>query len=122
METLNSLETAILEKMLSGDKEPFNTLRRQYRRAKVMERRFTGVGFFTHIYVPSDAARLPDREGLEIGDVSAEIAGLRDGADFVLFVRDGAIDTLEGFCYDEAWPDPATATRVFFNQLSDRKD
>lgn len=122
METLNSLETVILEKMLSGNEDPFNALRQQLRHAKVTERRFTGVGFFTRLHVPPDAARLPDREGLEIGDVSAEIAGLRNGADFVLFVRDGAIDTLEGFCYDEAWPDRATATKVFYNGLSDRKE
>ncbi|SFJ99606.1 transposase [Methylocapsa palsarum] len=117
MEELNSLETAILEKMLSGNNESFNTQRQKYRSAKVTERSSTGVGFFTHFHVPPNVARLTDREGLEIGDVSAEIVGLKYGADFVLFVKDGAIDTLEGFCYDEAWPARAIATNIFYNGL-----
>jgi hypothetical protein len=33
-----------------------------------------------------------------------EMQGLVHGAGFVLFVRDGRIDTLEGFSYDEPWP------------------
>jgi hypothetical protein len=35
----------------------------------------------------------------------AEIAGLERGVSFVLFVRDGMLDFLEGFTFDEPWPD-----------------
>jgi hypothetical protein len=36
--------------------------------------------------------------------VNATIDGLAHGAGFVLFVRGGRIETLEGFSYDEPWP------------------
>jgi len=38
-----------------------------------------------------------------IGDVHAELAGLSHGAGFVLFIKDGRLDCLEGLTYDEAW-------------------
>jgi len=34
----------------------------------------------------------------------ADIEGLAHGAGFTLFLRDGVIDMLEGFSYDEPWP------------------
>lgn len=39
----------------------------------------------------------------------AAIGGLGHGAGFVLYVKDGRLDALEGYSYDEPWP-PAIAS------------
>ncbi|MGO9674695.1 MAG: hypothetical protein ACLPSF_11110 [Methylocella sp.] len=121
MEKLNFLETSILEKMLSGAGEPFSTLRKQYLVSEVAKREFAGAGFFTHFRVPTDAPRL-DNENMHIGDVSADVAGLESGVGFVLFIQEGLIDVLEGYSYDEPWPDHPRITRLYFNGLSSRRE
>jgi hypothetical protein len=40
-----------------------------------------------------------------LDDVVATIEGLEHGAGFVLFIENGLLDNLEGFTYDEPWPD-----------------
>jgi hypothetical protein len=40
----------------------------------------------------------------QIDDVDGTVNGLAHGAGFVLFIRDGKLDILEGFTYDEPWP------------------
>ena len=38
---------------------------------------------------------------IRFGDVSAEIAGLKCGAGFLVYVDDGKIQMLKGYSYDE---------------------
>ena len=104
MTALTSLERAVFEKLLAGDSPILATLRRQVESAVVAKREMTGVGFFTTVSVLDPSIRLPDHRSLTIGDVFAEIDGLKNGAGFVLFVKDGGIHMLEGFSYDEPWP------------------
>jgi hypothetical protein len=40
-----------------------------------------------------------------LSDIHIEVANIAVGAGIVLFVREGAIDFLEGYTYDEPWPD-----------------
>ena len=68
-------------------------------------RRFSGVGFFTDFVVPTDAAVQRDLPNMEIGDVGAEFPCVQHGAGFVLFIRDGVVRMLEGYTYDEPWPE-----------------
>jgi len=93
-----------MELLLAGDDPTLNVLREQYRVAYVMKRELTGAGFHLAFSVAPAAPRLDARRSLHFGDVKAEIEGLQYGASFVLHVRDGAIDSLEGFSYDEPWP------------------
>ena len=39
------------------------------------------------------------------GDVRAEMEGLQHGAGFLIFIECGVIHNLEGYTYDEDWPD-----------------
>jgi hypothetical protein len=55
---------------------------------------------------------------MEIGDVGAEIAGLQLGAGFLLFIRDGVVSFLEGFTYDESWPERTDEFRIFRHSAS----
>src|SRR6266404_7198818 len=110
---LTPLESAVLEKLLIKHGEPFHTIRKQLAHASVSSREFTGVGFFTHFTIPSEAPVRRDLDSTELGDVGAQIRGLQDGAGFLLFVRDGVVTMLEGYTYgDAAWPDPITEFSV----------
>lgn len=102
MQGLNHLEHAVIDKLLAGDHPVLATLRRQAEHARVAKRENTGVGFFCDFEVNSDAPTIP--RDFQIGDVHAEMEGLAHGAGFVLFVRGGRLSMLEGFSYDESWP------------------
>jgi hypothetical protein len=101
---LDPLERKAMELLLAGDDPTLNVLREQYHVGEVIKRELTGAGFHVAFSVPPAAVRLDARKSLHFGDVKAEIEGLQYGAGFVLHVRDGVIDQLEGYSYDEPWP------------------
>jgi len=104
-ERMNDLERAVVEKLLDGEHPALPMLREQASKAGIVDRKNTGVGVFTKFRVPLDVGRADNTNPrASIGDIEASIPGLRHGAGFVLFLRDGYIDTLEGFTYDEPWP------------------
>jgi hypothetical protein len=117
---LTPLEKAVLELILDKPGEPFDTARTQLTHAIVGERKFTGVGFFTHFTVPSDAQVRRDLPDATIGDVGAQFPELKNGAGFLLFIRGGVISMLEAYTYDEEWPtntdefkvEKVTATKI----------
>ena len=98
------LESDVMMRIIAEDSSVSNILERQYNSAKVIGRRFTGVGFFTDLEVLDKSLKLSNHPNLELGNVQANIEGLKFGAGFVLFIRDGLIETLEGYTYDEPWP------------------
>jgi hypothetical protein len=102
MEGLNELEQAVLDKQIAGDHPALAVLRAQAEKARVVGRTETGVGFFCNFEVESSAPTLTGN--FYIGDVHGELNDLAHGAGFVLFIRSGAISMLEGFTFDEAWP------------------
>ena len=99
--------------LLDKPGEPFETVRQQLAHAMVSERKFSGVGFFTHIVVPAGAAVRCDLPSTEISGVGAEFPGVKHGAGFILFIRDGVVSWLEGFTYDEPWPERTDEFRLF---------
>jgi hypothetical protein len=114
MDGLNALEQGVLDMLLAGDNAALATLREQAARARLASRELSGVGFFCSFEVPREAPRLQAAASLWIGDVNAEVSGLKHGAGFVLFIRDGRLDMLEGFSYDEPWPeDPGPFTLTY---------
>lgn len=46
--------------------------------------------------------------------MKAEIGGLQNGAGFVLHLREGVMDYLEGYSYDEPWPPVVEAFSVSY--------
>jgi hypothetical protein len=106
MESMTNLEASVLSKLLSGDHPALTALREQAQRASVRKRKLTGVGFFTTLSVSAEAPRAAlSQKRVCLGDVVADIEGLQHGAGFVLFVENGFLSTLEGYTYDEPWPD-----------------
>ena len=101
---LNELERAVLAKLLEREPPLLEQLRGQLPTCRVIRREFTGVGFFTHLDV-GDAPASNDVDMPPFGDVIAEIDGLAHGAGFVLYIEHGRLAMLEGYSYDEPWPD-----------------
>ncbi len=104
---LTGLERTVMEMMLAGDHPVLEVLRYQSGVAHVLERTYTGVGFFTKFYVPPDIARIKAGR-LVIDDITGTIPdaygpGRFWVCHFLLFVEEGAIDTLEGATPDDEW-------------------
>ncbi len=103
---LTEFEMSVLDTILAGEHPVLEGLRGQLGVCRVRSRELTGCGFFTELLVDRASPAAPtNAEKLRIGDVSAKIAGLEHGAGFVLFVNDGYLEMLEGYSYDEPWPD-----------------
>jgi len=118
---LSALEAAVLTKLVAGDHPILRVLQAQLDRSSVKSREFTGVGFLTEIVVPADTERVEiGKHDATIMGVAAEISGLEHGAGFVLYVRNGAIDALEGFAYDEAWPAGDPRFKLAYTPARDR--
>lgn len=117
---LTELERGVMELLLAGDDPILKVLREQYRHAEVVSRDETGAGFYVHFSVASQATRLDPGKSLHFGDVKAEIEGLQYGAGFVLHVRHGAIDCLEGYSYDERWPVNVARFRLAYIEGDER--
>jgi hypothetical protein len=105
MTPLTPLELEVLRQMLDGSDPALEVLRRQVPKCQVTRRTPTGVGFFSELEVVGDHERapLPGRTVLE--GVSATFPSLAHGAGFLLYVEDGSLEQLEGFSYDEPWPE-----------------
>ena len=103
---LTSLEAEVMNKLLSGDHRVLESLRGQLANAKVSRRELSGAGFYVHFALDKSVVpRATQADTLRLGDVVATIEGLAHGAGFVLFVNDGYLDFLEGYSFDEPWPE-----------------
>lgn len=73
----------------------------------VVNRDFTGVGFFINLSIPSHVAAVEEPTVYGYGDVRFTLNdGIGGGA--VLFIEHGIMTCLEGYSYDE-WPDVITS-------------
>ena len=78
----------------------------------------TGVGFFTKIIVEGDVARPVGRPTFKLGNVHGQADNVRHGLGFLLYVTDGAISMLEGYTYDDPWPDDLQNLRLHSTAIS----
>ena len=100
---LSSVEEAVLKKLLAGNLSLLIQLRQQLKVCSVGMREVTGFGFYTTLVVPDNTARIAGLD-FKFGDVVGNIPELSSGAGFLLYVKDGVLDMLEGYSYDEPWP------------------
>ncbi len=114
------LVTSVMEMMLTGTHPIFETLRLQYEKSLIASVEFTGCGFFVQFKVHSDVISISQITDFEISDVHSEIAGLQDGVGFILFVRDGKIDMLECYTYDELLPEILDDFTLYFENTEER--
>ena len=98
--------------------EPYQTIQHQLSCSTVADRKHTGVGFFTHFNLQLNALVKRDLKDMTIGGVGAEFPNLRHGAGFILFIREGVVQMLEGYTYDETWPENTEEFKLFRLQNS----
>lgn len=104
---LSAFETDALKQLLSGSEPYAETLRAQFKSARVADREFTHHGFFTTFDTSAYEGPVNAAETFVLGDACARIAGLEPLADLLLFIRDGRIDLLECVSY-ETFPQKIT--------------
>ena len=103
-ESFMKMEQEVMMKLLAGDDDRLRILRNQYIRVLRKKREFSGTGFFTSFEIPEDVKKI-EIPKVQLGDVVAKVGGVKDGVGFVLFIKNGTIDFLEGYVYgDEKWP------------------
>lgn len=92
------LEETVTNMLLDCKDEIFTMLKKQYLQSTVVSREFTGRGFFTTFSVPNELS-INNISGI-IGDVQATLEGNpNETYMFILFIRDGKVDTLEGVSF-----------------------
>lgn len=101
-------ESDVMQKILCEIPEMAEVLLKQYESAIVLNREFTGCGFFTKYQINDEYLSLKQKKNIELGSVEANINNVQDGVGFVLYIRNGFIDSLEGYTYGEPWPEVLT--------------
>lgn len=76
----------------------------------IIKREFTGVGFFT--YFAKIAIENQRTENASISKVGG-ILNEKVQVGFVLFIKNSQLDVLEGFTYDEPWPESIESYEIF---------
>ena len=91
--------------LAAGETPPMRQLQEQIANCAVQSRELTGVGFFTTLDADRGSVAAVEELPGAFGDVRAEIEALAHGAGFVFFIEDGYLHTLEGYPFDEPWPE-----------------
>lgn len=112
---LTEFEAQILKAIIkvNSNKNLCEKLYKQVENITVVRREFTGCGFYTEFHVNSKNYKLDNKEKIMLGGIIAELSELEHGTNFILYIENGLIQTLEGFCYDEQWPDNTTIIKLF---------
>jgi hypothetical protein len=108
---LNQLELDILDRLLAGPDRSRGELREQLPYLTGVLREYTGHGFFTDLEY-SEAAPHATVSDYQVHG-GASVSSLKHGVGFVLFVRGGLLVQIEGFAYDEPWPDDIGKYDIF---------
>ena len=95
--SLNELEKAVLEQMRR--KTVLDGLAEQIKEAMVERRNNTGAGFYTKLKTKKGTELI---ENTMLTGAYAHVTGLNHPMAFVLFVKDGMIDTLEGAAVEDS--------------------
>lgn len=96
MRPLWPIEREILEITTEEYPSSAATLRHQIDTAVVSSFENSGAGFFSELVVAADAPVIPGVTMLDPG--FGAIAGIEDAMAFIVFLRDGRIAMIEGYC------------------------
>jgi hypothetical protein len=95
------LEQAVFRAIWTEHLSDRAALEVQLATATVLSRNNTGVGFYTDFSVERIPTAIVGGERLRHGP-AAKIDGLERGMDFILWLKEGYADCLEGYTYDES--------------------
>ena len=94
------LECAVLDAICSKQGTERTAFEAQLSAATVLRRENTGAGFCTYLSVERSSNAPLGGERHRRGP-AVQIDGLKHGMGFVLWLKEGYADCLEGYCYDE---------------------
>ena len=106
---LSTLEKDVIEWLSAGEDPVIAALQKQFKNITSVRRDFTGYGFYSHFEVPLNLqpihTEMAVKANFSFGDVEVMTPSLKNGAGFLLWIKNGIISFLEGYTYDEAWPE-----------------
>lgn len=110
-------ERHVMGKLLSGRDDTLSILYTQYVTSQVKKRDFSDVGFYTHFLIDETAPRLKScKTTFHFGDVTGALNETGYEVGFVLFVKDGTLNMLEGYTFgNEEWPQEIRSYRLIYN-------
>jgi hypothetical protein len=109
------LENDVIREIINEIPEYSEKLLYQYENSEIVNRVFTGHGFYTYYNIKSNLYSLGKDINLALGNIGANSNSMKHGVGFVLFIKNGNISCLEGYAYDEPWPDDITEYSLFNN-------
>lgn len=95
------LERAIPDAICEMNLPDRALLQKQLAAAKVLSRKNTGAGFYADFSVDRTLCAAIGGDGLRNGPADVRIEGLRNGMGFILWLKEGFAECLEGYSYDE---------------------
>lgn len=99
---LNKIEKEIIKKFFYIEKIAFSN-QNNFEQIEVLQRIYTGTGFITYID-KSIFLKIKNKKKLQWGKIGAKINNNVD-VGFLIYIDEGYITTIEGYTYDEKWPD-----------------
>ena len=109
--TLTPLEQAVLRAICDKYPPDKAILEAQLSAATFLRRENTGVGFYTYLFVDRTSSPIGG-DRFRYGPAPVKVDGLEHGMGFILWLKEGYADCLEGFSYDES------TTAIAFDQVS----
>ena len=106
-ESYLKLARAVIRRILPETGIDYPTFKYQYENAEVTEAKMYRRGFDMRFRMKEGVPAVEAEGQREYGTVSAQIPGLSYGMGFILWVKDGMIQSLEGYSYDEDLPEVA---------------
>lgn len=95
------LERAVLRAICERHSADRAALEAQLSSATVLKRENTGAGFYAYFAVERTSSAAIGGERLRDGP-AVRVNGLEHGMGFILWLNEGYVDCLEGYCYDES--------------------
>lgn len=100
-----NFEKRLMRMILAGNEKTLETLREQYAIARIKSVESSDVGFFIRFLIRNQKNLNINNKSFEIGDVDGNINGIRGALGFILYVKDGFIEALEGYTnVVDKWP------------------
>jgi len=102
LKTFKKFEFDVMCKILNRKQNYFNILFNQYNNSIIKKREFSKTGFFTSFTIDKNFPTIDEKSYFHVGDVIAKVNNNDDIIGFVLFIKNGYIDMLEGYTFGES--------------------
>ena len=113
----DSFEKMIIQDIMNQYPEYTRFLEKQFISSKVIVRKIFSYGFYTEFYVSNKDARILGAPNLMLGKNQWRINDLKNGSDYIFWIKDGMIKALEGFSYGEQWPSEIKNAELIDNTI-----